>query len=262
MKVKVKNNLETKIIGKNIFYYEEAESTQGIAKELASQGSEEGTVVIAKTQKVGKGRRGRKWSSPDGGIYMSVIFRPEIDTSQISLMSLLGGVAVAETIQKHYELKPELKWPNDIEIKGKKIGGILIENSTKNKHINWMVMGLGLNVNTERSSFSTHIREIATSLREEIGAPISIPKLGRNILKELDQLYLKLQKYGHAPILSKWKELTNTLGSQVKITNGDLIEGKAIDVNKEGALLVKSKKGEVKRVTAGDVSLRKASKKN
>ena len=253
----VKQGLKTKFVGREISYYREVDSTQELAKKLATKGSKEGTLVIAETQTAGKGRRNRNWLSPEGGIYLSIILRPEVSPSRAQIMALLAGLAAANTIRKLYDLKAELKWPNDILVNDRKVGGVLIEIAAEPDLINWLVVGIGLNANTKSASLPRELRTTAVSLEEEYGRKIPRVELVRKLLEEVEQLYLVFKKQGSAPILEGWKSMTNTLGVQVRVTNGEVIEGKAMDVDHDGALIVKLADGNVRRVVAGDVSLRR-----
>lgn len=256
---RIETGLKTEIIGKKIVHHNEAKSSQEIAKGLARGGAEEGTIVIVETQTGGKGRRDRRWFSPKGGLYISIIFRPEESPSRSSIFSFLGGVGVAESIQELYGIEAELKWPNDIQIGSKKVGGVLIENLTEKDRLKWMIMGIGLNVNIDISSLPEEFGYTATSLKRETGDRVSKLKLTRKLVEKLDQLYFILKGEGVDEILSKWRQMTNTIGSQVQIKNGDVIEGRALDVDKDGSLLVELGNGELRRINAGDVSLRKIS---
>jgi BirA family biotin operon repressor/biotin-[acetyl-CoA-carboxylase] ligase len=251
----IKRELKTKIVGREIFHHKEVGSTQEIAKGLATKGSREGALVVAETQTAGKGRRNRSWCSPEGGIYLSIILRPEMAPSQAPLMALLAGVATAKTIRKLYKLKAELKWPNDIQINDRKVGGVLIEIAAETDIINWVVVGIGLNANTKVASLPSEFRATAVSLEEECGRKISRVELVRKLLEEIERLYLVFKEQGSVPILEGWRSMTNTLGVPVRVTNGKVIEGEAMDVDRDGALIIKLADGGVRRVVAGDVSL-------
>lgn len=253
----IRRDLKTKFVGGVISHYREVNSTQEIAKKLAAGGSEEGTLVVAETQTAGKGRRNRNWFSPKGGIYLSIILRPKLAPSQAPLMALLAGVAAAKTIRELYKLKAELKWPNDILVNDKKVGGVLIEIAAETDAINWLVVGIGLNANTKTASFPPELRTTAVSLEEGCGRKIPRVELVRRLLEEIERLYLVFDNQGSAPILEGWKSMTNTLGVPVRVTNGEVIEGKAVDVDQDGALIIKTADGEIRRVVAGDVSLRR-----
>lgn len=255
----IKSKLETEFIGENISHYEEVPSTQTIGKRLARNGAKEGTVVIADSQTTGKGRKSREWFSPEGGLYASIILRPDISPPQAPIMSLLMGVAAAKSIRKINDLEIGLKWPNDIRTNEKKVGGILLEMSAETDQIKWLVVGIGLNVNNKLSFSAEDVKSRATSLKEEIGENISRLNLSINLLRIIEETYLTFKKEGAEPILKKWKNLSSTLGSAVHISDGEEIEGKAVDIDSDGALVLELEDGSRTRIIAGDVSLRKKS---
>ena len=186
----IEPGLYTKIFGRQIIFYHELSSTQAAAKELARQGAEEGTVVISETQSQGKGRKGREWSSAPGqGIQISVILRPRLKPAQSIQIPLVAGVAVAQAIAKVTPLKPRIKWPNDLIVGRKKVGGILTEMSAEIDRIDYVVLGIGLNVNTPQALFPKEIGEIATSLAEELGGRVSRVRLLQSFLEEFEGLY-------------------------------------------------------------------------
>lgn len=248
-------NPGTLLIGKHILHYEEVASTQDIAGKLARQGAEEGTVVIAEKQTGGRGRQGRSWISPDGGLQLSIILRPNLEPARVIPLPLVAGVAVARAIKKVTTLQPKLKWPNDIIIARKKVGGILTETSTRKGKIDHTVVGIGLNVNTARSLFPEAIRETATSLAEESGRNIAPLELLQCLFGEFEVLYIEFLAGGFDKIREQWKAMSNTIGSQVKVDSGGAeIAGEALDIDSEGFLLLRRGNGNVERVISGDVS--------
>ena len=251
--------LHTDVFGRKIVFYQELNSTQEAAKGLAQQGEAEGSVVIADSQTHGKGRLGRKWSSPPHhGIYFSIILRPKLEPSQAVQIPLVAGVAVAQAVEKTTSLDPKIKWPNDILTGGKKVGGILTETSAEIDVIGYVVLGIGLNVNTPKSLFPEEIEKSATSLAEECGETVSRVKLLQVLLFELELLYKQFTRFGFEPIREKWKHLSNTMGAWVELfeTENSRVEGKAIDIDRDGALLVQKMDGSVQRFIAGDVTLK------
>lgn len=180
-----------------------------------------------------------------------------MNPSQAPLMSLLGGVAVAKTIREIYGLRAELKWPNDIQIDGKKVGGILTELGAEAELINWLVIGIGLNANIRVANFPRELRTTTTSLEEECNRKILRVELVKKLLENIERLYMILKNRGETPILEEWKKMTNTLGVWVRVENGEVTDGKALDIDQDGALIIELADGNIKRVVAGDVSLRK-----
>ena len=248
----IKEGLKTRTLGLNIIYYEKISSTQLVAGELAAAGVDEGTIIVAESQTGGRGRIGRSWASPPGGIYLSIILRPAIKPSEALRFPLIAGVAVAQAIKQLTGLKPCLKWPNDIIIEGRKVGGILTEMSSEMDRINYIIIGIGINANTE--SFPDGIRGIATSLRAECGKEVSRVKLVQGILTQLESLYQVFQVSGFETIREKWKAHSNTIGSWVSVRGErDQVEGEAIDIDEDGALILRKANGTLERIIAGDV---------
>ena len=250
----IKAGLRTNLLGRQIAYHRELTSTQDAARALAAQGANEGTIVIAETQAAGRGRIGRGWASPPGGIYLSIILRPAIKPSEALRFPLIAVVAAAQAIEQLTGLKPQLKWPNDIIVAGRKGGGILTEMSAEMDRVNYIVIGMGINVNTE--SFPDEIRGIATSLRAECGKEVSRVQLVQDILAQLESLYQVFQVSGFAAIRERWKALSNTIGARVSIRGErEQVEGEAIDIDEDGALILRKANGALERVIAGDVLL-------
>ncbi len=257
----IEPGLRTKIFGRPIIFYHELNSTQDTAKEFARQGAGEGTVVIAETQTQGKGRKGKEWSSASGqGIQISVILRPRLRPSQSIQIPLIAGVAVAQAIIEVTPLKPKIKWPNDLMVGRKKVGGILTEMNAEIDRIDYVVFGIGLNVNTPQNLFPKEIREIATSLAEELGGPVSRVGLLQSFLMEFEGLYEEFTTSGFQPIRERWKEMSNTIGALVELSDmdGGKMKGKALDIDAEGALLLEKEDKSIERILAGDISLRES----
>jgi BirA family biotin operon repressor/biotin-[acetyl-CoA-carboxylase] ligase len=253
----IKAELKTDLFGRRIVYYRELSSTQDAAKALAAQGAAEGTVVIAELQAAGRGRIGRVWASPPGGIYLSLILRPEIKPADALCLLLIAGVAVAQAIEQLTGLKPRLKWPNDIIIADRKACGILAEMSAEIDRLNFIVIGIGVNVNTE--SFPDEIKGLATSLKLARGEEVSRLKLVCEILWQFESLYRVFQESGFETIRERWKDLSNTIGSWVSvISGGQQLEGAALDIDHDGALILKQADGILTRVIAGELVLGQA----
>ena len=256
----ITRGLKTEAVGKRIIFYPRVSSTQEVARGLAEQEAEEGTVVLAGEQTEGRGRWGRTWVSPPGsGLYLSVILRPRLSPSQITQIPLVASVGVAEAIRQATSLRPEIKWPNDVTVNGKKLAGILSELSVQGERTNYVILGIGINVNTDIQLLPDKVRDAATSLAEETGGSVSRAKLLRCLLDELGVVYHEFITRGFASLRERWKLLSSTLGNLVRISNGAVeIEGKAVDIDPDGALIVQQQNGSRARITAGDVSLRNA----
>jgi BirA family biotin operon repressor/biotin-[acetyl-CoA-carboxylase] ligase len=253
---RIREGLETKAFGKGeIAYFTEIDSTNLKAKDLAARGAPEGTIVISEKQTKGRGRKTRNWFSPPrDGIYLSLILRPNIAPRHAPRITLLTAVSVAETLRSLIGLELAIKWPNDILVNGKKLAGILTEMSSEKGAIDYVVVGLGLNVNTP--IFPDDIKDTATSLLIETGKRFSRAELVRDYLKRHERYYEVFQSMGFEPIRERWKELTNIIGQQVTIAAIDsAYHGEVQDIDQDGALILKDKTGQVHRIIFGDVSL-------
>ncbi len=257
LKSEIEQGLITKIIGREIHLHSEVVSTNTSAMEMASRGAPEGTVVIAEKQTGGKGRLGRKWISPKGNLYLSVILRPAIPTHKAPLITLMGAVAVASAIRKKCELRAAIKWPNDILLSGKKCGGLLTEMSAEPDRIKHIVLGIGVDVNMKISELPVEIRQMTTTISAEKGEKIDRSPLLQQVLAELDRWY-QVFLQNEAGVLKEWKELNMTIGSRVTVSGtGEILEGTAQDIDNEGRLILKLDNGSVRQAAAGDVTMLK-----
>lgn len=254
----IQAGLGTEQIGKEIYTLPQASSTNEVAFRLALKGAEEGTAVLAELQTKGKGRMGRTWESPAGlNIYLSIILRPRMVPSKTPLITLMAAVACAEAIDEVAGLLPAIKWPNDLLLEGKKLGGILTEADMELDTINFVVVGIGINVNMTRLSFPPSIKDTATSLQEALGREISRIALIQAILRHMEQWYERLRQGGGAEITSRWKELSLVRGQQIEVTSlEEVVRGTALDIDEDGALLVQTDNTTIKKVVAGDVTLK------
>lgn len=184
---KIQDDLKTEFIGKNIIHFDKIDSTMNYAKKIAEEGCPEGTVVIAEQQTKGHGRFNRMWISDRGGLYFSIILKPELTISKLPLLTLVASAIVAETISKLYSLKPETKWPNDVLINGRKICGILAESVLEIDKLKYVVIGIGINVNNRVASKIEGIE--ATSIKKELGKKVSRIDLMKVLLEEFEKEY-------------------------------------------------------------------------
>ncbi len=247
-------------IGKEIVVYDEVESTNTIAYELLKEGYPTGTVVIADRQTKGKGRLGRSWISPAGkNIYMSFALRPNITPKYATLITLTSVVACTTALRRYSEIPVLIKWPNDMLIDHKKIGGILTEMKIEGEKIKAAVVGIGLNINMTENDIPEEIKEIATSLRLCKGEEFSRALLIAEIIKEFDKWYQLLEKKNRKTIIDRWMALSGTIGKQVKIILSDReLVGLAEAIDEEGRLIVKLQDGKYEKISAGDVTLLRA----
>lgn len=248
---RIKDGLRTNLIGKNIQYFKEIESTNIIARQMAGS-VEEGTVVIAESQTGGLGRLGRKWISPEGGIWFSVILKPKMQPIYAPRITLLAGVAAAKVI-RGYGLPAKIKWPNDVLLNNKKVCGILTEIGAEMDSINYVILGIGIDANVDTETFPDEVRDLSTSLKKELGHEIDRVEFVQKLLSELESLYLKFQKEGFSSILEEWRNMCGTIGEWVKITTQTrTIYGEAIGVDSEGALILETGEGKLEKIVAGN----------
>ena len=265
----IKQGLETSIIGHRIDCFKSVDSTNRYAKELAANGCVDGTVVAADSQTAGRGRLGRDWSSSDRkGIWMSVVLRPAIPPEEVQLITLAASVAVVTAIMNSTGVRTGIKWPNDIILDGKKVCGILTEMSCEMEQVNFLVVGLGINVSHELEDFPEDLRETVTSIKLwlednrnsseiEWSNCLNRSRLIKEILIELEKAYYQLKNGLNTEIINQWKKYSVTLGKQVKImAKGSEYIGTAIDITKDGKLVLILPDGARHEVLSGEVSVR------
>ncbi|MBI3641229.1 MAG: biotin--[acetyl-CoA-carboxylase] ligase [Thaumarchaeota archaeon] len=253
----ISDGLETKFLGKRIHYFDIIDSTQNFAIELASKKTESGTLVISEKQTHGRGRLDRKWASPSGGIWLSVILHPEFEISISTLFPLITSLALAIAIERILKIKPKLKWPNDVTINDKKVAGILIDASVESGKIDYLVLGIGINFKINPSEVEKMIKHTAnyygvTTLlkKTENTNPI---KLVQRFLLELEKLYQISLKKKPEFLIQEWTKRSSTIGKSIVITlPNETLRGKALRIDDDGALVI-SNKGKTRRVIVGDV---------
>jgi BirA family biotin operon repressor/biotin-[acetyl-CoA-carboxylase] ligase len=257
----LRNVLDTLFVGKDkIIYRLTTHSTQNLAILLAEENpSSDGIVVIAGQQKSGRGRQNRKWVSPKGGIWLSVVLRPRISTSKITLLSFTAALAVYDAIKKTTQLDPKLRWPNDVTICGKKVAGILIDISMEAEWINYAVIGIGINANVDSLAISSNLEKGVkiTSLSDELGHDTNTLELTKVILERLEYYYMKLKRCAPCTIIEEWKKNSDILHQKVALMqNNRIIRGIAVDVKNDGSLLVRTDDCHNINVVASDIRVR------
>jgi BirA family biotin operon repressor/biotin-[acetyl-CoA-carboxylase] ligase len=259
---KLQEGLKTKLLGRYLFFSHEVGSTNDWAKELAELGAPEGTVAIAETQTAGRGRLSRKWHSPKGGLWFSILLKPKLKPMETVKLVFLAGLAVAETLCDLYALKVETKWPNDVLVDGRKVCGILSEMKTVGEKVDYAIIGVGVNANIDvEKEFPKELWETATSIQKALGRKISLEELFKALLEKMESLYQQFLKEGFMPILEKWKSYASFLGCEVEVHgDGERLEGIASNVDEDGALILTLRNGSKRRVFVGDLSKNKALK--
>jgi BirA family biotin operon repressor/biotin-[acetyl-CoA-carboxylase] ligase len=247
--------LATGELGRRIHSFAELSSTNDEAHRLADAGALHGEVVIAEVQTAGRGRRGRRWVAPQGkALTLSVVLRPSLPPERAPEITLVAAVAVAESARELGAGAARIKWPNDVECKGRKLAGVLTELRAEPDRIRHAVLGIGFNVSMEMHDFPEELRSAATSLLVESGEQSPRPLVCARLLEHLEEWLSLHETEGFAPVRDRWRELSSTLGRKVLITGeGAPIEGDAVDLDEDGALLVRPTGGQLVRVVAGDV---------
>jgi BirA family biotin operon repressor/biotin-[acetyl-CoA-carboxylase] ligase len=253
----ITSGLKTKMIGQQAYYFDSIDSTQNQALKMADEPANNGTVIIAAKQTGGKGRSGRKWISPKGGIWLSIILQPKFDISITTLFPIASALALSNALEKTLKISPELKWPNDLTIKGKKIAGMLVDVSLESNRIENLVLGVGIN-------FDVDVKQIEKTLK---GSPnfygiaslceqknkVKPIQLVQTFFMELEKIYDLLNTKQTKKIISEWTKRSSTIGKNVELDTRDgKIKGKAIKIDEDGALLV-SENNKIIRIIAGDI---------
>jgi BirA family biotin operon repressor/biotin-[acetyl-CoA-carboxylase] ligase len=253
----IKRELSTDFIGQEIHYYPVTTSTNVLAKEFASRGAAEGTLLIAEEQTQGRGRMGRSWLSPAGkNILMSLILRPHLSPIQVSYITMIASLSVMKAIRALTPLEALIKWPNDIMIRGRKVGGILTEFSAEMDQVIYVVVGIGINVNFDPTIYP-EIADSSTSIYLELGEEFSRPKFLLTLLQTLEKEYKRLQAGRGSDILTEWRSSLMMLNKEVQIISElESLDGTAEDVDEHGALILRLASGQKVKVFTGDVSLR------
>ena len=252
----VTQNLNTEFLGKRVYYFDTIDTTQNFAMEIASKKNENGTVVISKKQTGGRGRMKRKWKSPAGGIWMSIIIHPKFDVSCATLVPIATSLALCIAIEKILKIKPELKWPNDVTLKGKKIAGVLIDTSIVSNEIENMVLGIGINFKIKPHELANAIKKtpnfygVATLVKKNENA---LP-LVQQFLCELENIFRLIDSGRIKKIKNGWTKRSSTIGRNVSIiTNEGNLNGKAVKIDSDGALII-SKGKKIERILVGDIT--------
>lgn len=247
--------LNTHQLGRAIEYFDEVTSTSDVAHKLALDGAPHGTVVLAERQTSGRGRHGRSWVSPPGlNLYMSVILRPEMRPALAPELTLVAAVAACEAVRAAGVPKAMIKWPNDLEVGGRKLAGMLNEMHATGDDLHFVIIGMGIDVNMDSGDFPAEIRDIATSVRIEAGNPVARARFCADLLARLENWYDRYLVDGFTPVRTRWAELSSTIGTRVRVqVDSRAIEGKAVGLDELGALIVRTDAGAEERVLAGDL---------
>lgn len=239
-------HLSTKVLGKRIHCFDEVDSTQNVAQKLIREGAPEGTLVLAERQTAGRGRLGRHWHSPKGkGIYMSLVVKPDIPLHMTPHLTLLSAVALCRAIRREVpEVEPQIKWPNDLLIGGRKICGILLESIAENESLRYIVTGIGISCNLLPEDYPPELLDKATSLLIESGKRVERAPLIAQFLRQLEELYALYRSQGFGPIRTLWEASAATLGQTVRSADAlGPFEGVAVGLNEWGGLILRQADG-------------------
>lgn len=250
---------KVRVIGRDIRVFAETTSTNDVVEKLARDGVAEGVVVFAEKQTKGRGRLGRKWVSPARkGLWFSVLLRPRLRPHELTRVTVASATALRRAIQNHTGLEPDIKWPNDILLNGRKVAGILTELHAEVDQVKYVTLGIGVDVNVDAAELPPEVRKTATSLRAEAGRRLPRPELAVAILRELDADYARINDQLFPELADEWEAHCGTIGRQVTIRAGHHeTRGRAEALGDEGALLVRTEHGHLERIVGGDVTLDK-----
>jgi len=252
--LEIRMKAKSTTFGREVTTLESVDSTQNYGRKLADAGALEGTIIVALEQTAGKGRMSRAWSSPKGGLWFTLLLRPSAPMGELYKLTLLFGVSVARALES-YGLRPCLKWPNDVLVNGKKICGILLETSGEPDRVEYVLVGIGLNVNFSSRDLPDDIRSSSTSVYDALNRRVDRADLLCRILEDSERLYLSAAKGGFQRVLNAWRLMSCTIGRAVTVQSfGASISGRAVDIDDDGSLIVETKEGR-KKVYSGDVLL-------
>lgn len=249
----------TKIIGRDIRVFEQTTSTNDVIEKLARDGVKEGVVVFAESQTKGRGRLGRKWVSPAyKGLWFSILLRPNLRPQETTQLTVASATALCRAIRSETGLNPEIKWPNDILVGGKKVAGVLTELNAELDRVKYVILGIGVDVNLSAAELPGELRKAATSLKIEAGAAFSRADLATAILRELDNDYDRIITGKFAVLADEWEAQCQTIGCDVTIQIGNRrVQGRAESLGENGELLLRTEHGHLERISGGDVTVEK-----
>ena len=255
----ITRDLKTQLIGKRVYYFEEIDSTQNFAQNIAADKKENGTIIIAEKQTSGRGRLDRKWTSPKGGIWFSLIIHPKFDVSSSTLIPILSAVALSKSIKSVLDIETEVKWPNDITMNGKKVAGVLVDASFQTNSIDYLILGIGINFDIDTKKHEKRLTKTPNfygidSLRgKEDKTPPK--KLLKEFLLQFEKNLFQLDKGEKSKIIKEWTKRAAGIGKKITInTSNGKISGISQGIDNDGALKIKTR-NEIKKIYVGDVVL-------
>ena len=255
----ITKDLTTQYIGRNLYIYNEVSSTNTIAKFLSENDVENGSVVICEKQNAGKGRSGKFWESPLGGIWLSIILKPDVDYSKLPIITLATGVAVAKALKKIGIENPEIKWPNDIIINDRKICGILTESVSKLNNIESVIIGVGIDANIDTHQLPEELQNTTTTIKEELGKSIDENHLIKIFFEEFEEIIEIFNQNRYEEILKEWRKRSYSIGKIVEVRKpfNNYYDAYVLGISKEGALVVERNDGSLEKVFSGECQIKK-----
>ena len=253
-RTEILDNLNTKTIGKEIYIFNEVMSTNTVGKFLSENGVENGTVILSEKQSGAKGRLGKHWESPLGGIWLSLIVKPKVDHSKIPMITLATGVAVVKTLERIGIENAEIKWPNDVMINGKKVCGILTEAITKFNTIDSVIIGVGIDANFNVDVLPEELREGTTTLGRELGQKVNENEVIKCFLEEFEKIGILFEEGEFEKILKEWRRYSYSIGKIVEVREpfSKTYDAYVLGISREGALVVEKIDGTLEKVISGE----------
>lgn len=250
----ISKELNTRLIGKDLYIFNEVGSTNTLAKYLSENDIENGSIIISEKQNAARGRSGKSWESPLGGIWLSIILNPNVDSSKIHLITLATGVAVAKSLKRIGIENPEIKWPNDIMINGKKVCGILTEAITKFNSIKIVIVGVGIDANLSIEDLPEELQNTTTTLENELKKKVDENKLIRIFLEEFERIYEIYSHEKYEEILKDWRKSSYSIGKivEVKKPKNKSYDGYVVGISKDGGLIIEKYDGTLEKVISGE----------
>lgn len=253
---KIHENLETLFFGRNIIHFDTIDSTNSYAKTIG-ESCDDGTIITCENQEVGRGRLGRQWESQAGSMCMTIVLKPRIGMFQVAKITQVCAAAIALSLDE-LKVDAKIKWPNDLMINNKKICGILTEMNSDKNHINYVLVGMGLNVNNLNEDFPYEIKNTATSILNETGKHIKRSVIAAKILNNFEILYNEFTKNNNFKLsLDVCKNKSNVIGKNINlIKNNEITNARALDLGEDGDLIVQYENGEIDSIISGEISVR------
>ncbi len=250
----ISKDLDTKWVGKNIYVFDEVSSTNTVAKFLAMNKVANGSVILSEKQTDARGRSGKAWESPEGGIWLSMIIQPNVDYSKLPLITIATGVAVAKAIERTGIKNAEIKWPNDIMIHDKKVCGILTEAVTQFNTIENVIIGVGIDANIDIKDFPEELQNGTTTIADELGRKEDENTLIRYFLEEFEKIAEQFTHEGYEDILKEWRKRSYSIGKIVEVREpfNKNYDAYVVGIGKEGALIVEKIDGTLEKVISGE----------